>query len=225
MLQPQLTVDYGLARIGTVRSIHEAVITKKSLLTLVLKEFRESLRVLFEAGWVDTDPSTLVVSARASSNIMRAITINTDIRASEHAINAALHALALDLGIANFTTLQRSFRAAVLNAVEHGTEFCRSEPVIIKSAVGSTGVLVVLSQSSSMLPRSRLASLSQVANSNAAQFSVTYPSGNKEVRGRGLTTLVSPDTPAAWFLSPDQTTAHYQLLLLAERTRRLAKSA
>lgn len=225
MLQPQLTVDYGLARIGTVRSIHEVVITKNSLLTLVLKGFRESLRVLFEAGWGDTNPTTLAVSARASANVMRAITINTDIQSNEYAIDAALHALELDLGIDNFTSLQGSFRAAVLNAVEHGTEFCRSEPVAIRSAVGSSGALVVLSQSSSMLPRSRLASLSQVANSNAAQFTVKYPSGNTEVRGRGLTTLVSPDTPAVWFLSPDQTTDHYQLLLLAERSGRLAKSA
>ncbi|MBP7057191.1 hypothetical protein KBB08_01750 [Candidatus Gracilibacteria bacterium] len=225
MLQPQLTVDYGLAHIGTVRSIHEVAITKNSLLTSVLKEFRERLRVLFEGGWVDTDLTTLVVRARAHPNIMRAITINTDIQETEHAIDAALHALELDLAIDNFTSLQGSFRAAVLNTVEHGTEFCRSEPVVIRSAVGSTGALVVLSQSSSMLPQSRIASLSQAANSNAAQFSVTYPSGNQEVRGRGLTTLVAPETPAAWFLSPAETSADYQLLLFAERSRKLAKSA
>lgn len=107
------------------------------------------------------------------------------------------------------------FYEAVLNAIEHGTDFCERGNVDIKINSGENGILATVSQPTQGL------SLEQVEKA----LSVTDPSNlhyerqSGEIRGMGLACYSVQENARVWFEFYSKLSPEFKLILLETRER------
>lgn len=164
MLDKKLTIENGIAEVGPPTDAFQLVIGKDHPITTTLKRLRRAVEELSSNPKVSHiyNHGGGIALFEGGRQIMLAEDQNPGFwafaltEATEAALHEPISRINHDLNFRSFFDIRDCTSEALLNAIEHGTNFCEKGEVSVQYIRGKTHALITITQSTAITKRKRL---------------------------------------------------------------------